>query len=239
MGRGSAGGGRPSVHLSVLGGATAPLAVLTLLRAGGCRGGWILAVPRRAGDPGSSAGLGAAWGCRDHSPQPSLSVPCSSQLALTTGSWCWLPAGVVTTGGCGVTVPPHGCHLTHPATRRVPELSAGVAVWGGDPHAGPYRVFMWGEEAAEPPSLPQLLLFEGFKGRNQLKRQLCKSCRRHTGCGGAPLRSRSRSASLQASHLIPLTHLCNQLTACKKPQIHGEGGAGCSTGSLGTAPSFG
>lgn len=114
-----------------------------------------------------------------------------------------------------------------------------MAVWGGDPHAGPYRVFVWGEEAAEPPSLPQLLLFEGFKGRNQLKRQLCKSCRRHTGCGGAPLRSRSRSASLQASHLIPLTHLCNRLTACKKPQIHGEGGAGCSTGSLGTAPSFG
>lgn len=160
VGRGSAGGGRPSVRLSlclsVLGGATAPL------RAGGCGGGWILAVPRRARDPGSSAGLGAAGGCRDHGPQPSPSVPCSSQLALTTGSWCWLPAGVVTTGGCGVTVPPHGCHLAHPATRRVPEPSAGVAVWGGDPHAGPYRVFVWGEEAAEPPSLPQLLLAEGL-----------------------------------------------------------------------------
>lgn len=50
-------------------------AVLTLLRASGCRGGWILAVPQRAGDPGSSAGLHAAGGGAE-TTAPSPPHPC-------------------------------------------------------------------------------------------------------------------------------------------------------------------
>lgn len=81
-------------------------------------------------------------------------------------------------------------------------------------------------EAAEPTLLPQLHLSKGLREANQFRSRLCKSCRRHTGRSRAPLSSSSRSASLSASHLIQLTHLCNRLMACKKPQISSEGGAG-------------
>jgi len=43
---------------------------------------------------------------------------------------------------------------------------------------------------------------------------------------GAVLAEQLLQVCVSASHLIPLTHLCKRLTACKNPQISSEGGAG-------------